>query len=139
MTCFIVLYSIYVILLCMSVWKALESLCCTVIKCIDFKYKFFILILILKSNLNISNLIYNFLAFSCLFWIIVFSDFVGQWEARIVKNKNTLVSLDRQWEARIVKNKNTLVSLDRQLEGRIVKNKSTLVSLDFKRNLSCNV
>ena len=30
-------YLIYVILLCMSVWKARESLCCIVIKCTDFK------------------------------------------------------------------------------------------------------
>jgi hypothetical protein len=37
MTCFIVLYLIYEILFCMSVWKALESLYCTVIKCTNFK------------------------------------------------------------------------------------------------------
>ena len=37
MTCFIVLYLIYEILFCMSVWKTLESLYCTVIKCTNFK------------------------------------------------------------------------------------------------------
>jgi hypothetical protein len=33
----VLLSCIYVILLCMSVWEALESLCCAVMKCTDFK------------------------------------------------------------------------------------------------------